>query len=131
VPYSPDHIAVGLLLMAVFFAPIAAATASGVYALQRLGVLRLAVSAWKLAVILAVWTAWWAQAMYWLGRERAQYERMALLDPYVDWWAGWNVFEWSWDGQLDLFVPVVANALLAMAVSLLLMWRAARAARPA
>lgn len=126
--YSTDHIAMGLMLMAFFFVPIAAATASGLYALERLGVVRLAVSAWKLALILALWTAWWAQALYWLGRERAQYERAALLDPYVDWNAGWNVFQWPSDGQSDLFLPIVANAVVVIAVSLLLMARVARTA---
>jgi hypothetical protein len=125
---SADHIALGLLFMSMVFAPIAAALGVALRGLEKRGALRLAMPGWRLACALAVWIAWTAQALYWLGRERAQHEYRARLDPYLDWWTGWNVLEWTLDAQLDLALPLLVNGIVAAALCWLLVRRASEPA---
>lgn len=51
---------------------------------------------------------------YW-GREKTQWERdeadrLGLVSVVSLWWRGWTPLSWSWDGRLDLIIPVMACA---------------------
>lgn len=58
------------------------------------------------------WIGWACQSFYWLGRERRDHEIASRPDDlaHTGWYRGWNVLRWSYDGQKDLYAPVVAVA---------------------
>ena len=57
---------------------------------------------------------WAAQAFYFLGRERRDEEIAANLNPFLDWWRGWNILRWTEDGRRDLFAPLLVNGAIAI-----------------
>lgn len=125
-PMETGHVALGLLLMAFLFLPLAIIIGGTLRVLERLGALSLAVPAWRLAFPAALWIGWLAQSLYWLGRERAQHEHRAGLDPHLDWWAGWNVLDWPLDARLDFALPALVNALVALGLCAVLALREQR-----
>lgn len=63
---------------------------------------------------------WAAQAFYFLGRERRDHEIKAGINPFKEWDRGWNVLQWSHDGQIDLAAPVLVNGVIAIVAWLVL-----------
>lgn len=50
-----------------------------------------------------------ANAAFWIGRERRDYEVRRVI-PVRQWWRGWEFWRWSPE---DLWPPIVAGAALA------------------
>ena len=65
-------------------------------------------------LVSAPWLGWFAQSLYWLGRERGDMEIQTGMDRHKDWWRGWNVLKWPEDPRRDLLAPVVVNGILAV-----------------
>jgi hypothetical protein len=85
-PNSVGHVLFGLLLGV----PIALATASPL-------------------------VGWLAQSFYWLGRERRDRETSAGLNPFTEWYKGWDIWNWTADNRTDLLAPVIVNGIIALA----------------
>lgn len=76
-------------------------------------------------IALVTWNpliGWAAQAFYFLGRERRDHEIASGLNPFTEWWKGWNPLTWKHDGQIDLAAPVLVNGAIAVAAWYFL-WR--------
>ncbi len=65
------------------------------------------------ALVTSPLVGWIAQSFYFLGRERRDREISAFLNPFTDWYKGWEIWKWTADNRTDLLAPVLVNGVIA------------------